>query len=561
MTNECDAPPALSPVQQRVLDTARDAERRGQRDMARQSYEDLLHSLAGGSLARFSAALLRWIGRTHFDSGDLEAAGDCFEASLAVAEVTRNEACAAHALNMMATVSWRRGKLDEAEHLYGRARRSGSRVGDATLVAMVEQNLGIIANIRGDFQGALSSYLESLAGYRALNLTTYVAPLLNNLGMLYTQQKQWRKAERAYEQALEACVAIGDVSTQIMIEVNRAELWIAQRDWTRARVTCDTARKLMSQAGDRRGLGETHKQYGVIARERQRFGEAVENLGMAMRIAEQTQDHLLTAETAREHAELFWRMGRNSETLSWLSRAHALFSELRARRELADVDARLERLELLCLAVVREWGESIESKDRYTRGHCDRVADYACALAESLGYPPHQLFWFRLGAFLHDVGKLVVPSEILNKAGKLTEEERAIVERHPLAGVELLSGTDFPADIVPMVRSHHEHWDGRGYPDRLSGEQIPLAARILCVADVYDALTTDRSYRRGYDHSGAIRLMSRDAGRVFDPHVFNAFVQLEIWRAPQVQGRSSTKSNRASPPRPGFAIAMSRSAS
>ena len=526
MSATCDASPALDPALQALLAAARDAERAGNRPRARELWEELLHGLPDGGSATFAAALMRWIGRTHFDDGDLDAAGDCYEAALCIAEVIGSDACAAHAINMIAGLRWRRGATDEAEKLYLRARELGTRGGDRTLVAMIEQNLGILANIQGDFARALRRYSASLEGYRALGLTAYIAPLLNNLGMLHTHRRHWRLAERAYEEALAACEKTGDVATRVMIEVNLTELRIAQRDWKGARATCDSARELMRRSGDTRGLGETHKHYGVIAREQQRYDEAVDHLRDAMRIAEQTQDHLLTAETAREYAELFWRMRRNSETLRWLTRSHRLFGELRARRELADVDARVERLELFFLSMVKEWGESIESKDRYTRGHCERVADYACALAGSLGYAPENLFWFRLGAFLHDVGKLVVPSEILNKTGRLTDEERTVVERHPLAGVELLSETDFPEDIVPMVRSHHERWDGRGYPDRLSGADIPLAARILCVADVYDALTTDRPYRRAYDRAAALRIMSAEVGRVFDPDVFAAFARL-----------------------------------
>ena len=526
MTTRCDATPALPPPVQALLASAREAERGGRRPRARALYEEILHGLPPGADTQFAGALLRWIGRAHFDDGDLDAAADCYEAALGSAEALGSEACAAHAVNMIAGIRWRRGAIDHAESLYLEARELGERGGDPTLVAMIDQNLGIIATIRGDFKRARRQYSASLAGYRKLGLTAYVAPLLNNLGMLHTHQKHWRLAEIAYREALAVCRATGDSTTRLMLEVNLTELRIAQRDWGGARSSCDSARELMRETGDTRALGEIHKHCGVIAREQGRHEEAADHLRDAMTVAEQTQDHLLTAETARELAELFWRMRRNSESLRWLTRSHRLFAELRARRELADVDARVERLEHFFLAMVKEWGESIESKDRYTRGHCERVADYACALARSLGYDPAQLFWFRLGAFLHDVGKIVVPSEILNKSAQLTSGERTIVERHPLAGVELLSDTDFPEDIVPMVRNHHERWDGKGYPDRLQGEAIPLAARILCVADVYDALTTDRPYRPGYDRDTALRIMAADVGHAFDPAVFAAFVDL-----------------------------------
>jgi len=112
---------------------------------------------------------------------------------------------------------------------------------------------------------------------------------------------------------------------------------------------------------------------------------------------------------------------------------------------------------------------------------------------------------------------------VLNKPGRLTPEERSQMEAHPVAGVELLKDVEFPWDILPMVRSHHERWDGAGYPDRISGEAIPLNARILAVADVFDALTTDRPYRPAFGREEALQMMRDDCGRAFDPAVFAAF--------------------------------------
>src|SRR5206468_5055392 len=156
-----------------------------------------------------------------------------------------------------------------------------------------------------------------------------------------------------------------------------------------------------------------------------------------------------------------------------LNQAHRLFLQLRARRELADVDRRTAQLESDFLEVVRKWGESIESKDMYTQGHCVRVADLSCALwARVAPGDDTSLFWFRIGALLHDVGKLVVPAEVLNKAGQLGEEEWALVRQHPEAGERMLADVQFPWDVSPMVRNHHERWDGRGYPDRLAADAI-----------------------------------------------------------------------------------------
>ena len=128
------------------------------------------------------------------------------------------------------------------------------------------------------------------------------------------------------------------------------------------------------------------------------------------------------------------------------------------------------------------------------------------------------MFWFRVGALLHDVGKIDIPAEILNKPGRLSAEEWALMRSHPEAGVELLTGIDFPEDVVPVILSHHEKWDGTGYPHGLAGDAIPLVARILGFADAYDALTTARSYKAGLPHERAMEIIRTMPGRTSTPH-------------------------------------------
>jgi putative nucleotidyltransferase with HDIG domain len=247
---------------------------------------------------------------------------------------------------------------------------------------------------------------------------------------------------------------------------------------------------------------------------------------MALEQAMQREDLLLAAETAREQAELYLLLGRNRDTFKALSLSHRFFDQLKARRDIADVARRLRELESRFHDLVRKWAQDIESKDAYTLGHCERVAQVACMLAEELGFDDTTMFWFEVGALLHDVGKIVVPVEILNKNGPLTPEERAWMERHPVAGVELLREVEFPGDVLPMIRGHHERYDGHGYPDGLAGEDIPLAARILCVADVFDALTTDRPYRKAFEIRDALTLMQAETGRQFDPEILAAFMRI-----------------------------------
>ena len=509
------------------MEEAHRAATSGRRELARQRYESALYLLkdTGGDAATAST-ILRRIGRTYLDDGDVAAGMDCLTAALAIAEANEDAAQIAHTVNVMAISYGQRGLFEEAVPLYEEAGRMARIAGDEKLVAMVEQNLGVMASIRGDVTTALRHHTTSLESYRTLGLQEELGRQLNNIGMTYSDLGRAADAEAAYREAQGIARACGDTWTRLMVEVNTVELLIARADYGEARRRCNEILRDAGEIGETRLLAETYKFCGVIARNTMELGESERFLGLALEEAMRREDLLLAAETAREQAELFLALKRNRDTLKALSLSHRLFSQLKAQREIADVTQRLRHLEHRFHDLVRKWAQDIESKDAYTRGHCERVADVACLLAEEMGFDATTMFWFRVGALLHDVGKIVVPVEILNKNGPLTPEERAWMERHPVAGVELLKEVEFPGDVLPMIRGHHERWDGHGYPDRLAGEDIPLAARILCVADVFDALTTDRPYRRAFSMRDALQMMQADVGRAFDPDVLAAFLRI-----------------------------------
>jgi putative two-component system response regulator len=156
---------------------------------------------------------------------------------------------------------------------------------------------------------------------------------------------------------------------------------------------------------------------------------------------------------------------------------------------------------------------AIEAKDPYTEGHCDRLSKYSVALAEKLGLPDQLRFALRRGGLIHDIGKLAVPEHILLKPGPLTPEERKIMEQHTVEGERICAPLRSFRNVLPIIRHHHEKRDGSGYPDGLKGEQIPLTARILQVTDIYDALTTDRPYRKALPVEKAFAIMREEVKR------------------------------------------------
>jgi len=187
----------------------------------------------------------------------------------------------------------------------------------------------------------------------------------------------------------------------------------------------------------------------------------------------------------------------------------------------------LHKLNDLYLATIKALALAIDAKDQVTHGHIRRVQVYAVGLAKALGVTDQPtLKGIEAGALLHDTGKIAVPEHILNKPGKLNAQEYERMKSHVTIGAEILSGIDFPYPVIPYVRHHHENWDGTGYPDRLAGEAIPLGARILSVVDCFDALTSDRPYRRALATEAALDILRERSGTMYDPRVVEKFIEI-----------------------------------
>lgn len=459
------------------------------------------------------------------EMGEGELAIEQYELTRTIAELNGQYSRAGRALNGLGIVYQDHGEIGSAEAAYLHARELAARVGDSLTAGNIAQNLGTLANIRGDLTEALKYYHSSLACYESVGNERYIGGVLNNLGMLYIDLQQLQEASTCLVRALDVFRRVEDVVSESIVLINRTELFIEKGDLDQARSSCDEAFEIVSRLGEHSARSEALKFYGIIYRESGKLYLAETHLRESIEIAAQYKYPLQEAEAQRELARVLRAQERNREALQALNRARLLFSDLQARHEQADISTRVSNLESDFLSLVRMWGESIEAKDHYTSGHCQRVADYACEMAKRVGVPEQELTWFRMGAFLHDVGKTEVPEEILNKPGKLTPEERQIMEHHTVIGDEMLSPIEFPWDIRPMVRWHHERWDGNGYPDGLRGEEIPLTARIMRFADIFDALTTVRSYRQPLTPLQALSVMEDDQGG-FDPDLFQVFRDL-----------------------------------
>ena len=196
------------------------------------------------------------------------------------------------------------------------------------------------------------------------------------------------------------------------------------------------------------------------------------------------------------------------------------------QQHIEEIQLGQEHLAELYLSTIGSLALAIDAKDQYTHQHILRVQRYAVATAKHMGLVGIELKAIEMGALLHDIGKLGVPEYVLLKPGRLTDEEFAKIKEHPQIGADILHPVEFPWPVLPVVRSHHEKWDGTGYPDGLKGEDIPRTARILAVADVYDALTSQRSYRSAWTHARACEVITKDRGTHFDPVIADAFLEV-----------------------------------
>lgn len=200
--------------------------------------------------------------------------------------------------------------------------------------------------------------------------------------------------------------------------------------------------------------------------------------------------------------------------------------EQRVTEQTQQLSQLVEELEQAYDTTLVGWSKALELKDKETEGHSQRVTQLALELSQHLGLSLEDQLQIRFGALLHDIGKMGIPDEILQKPGALTLEERTIINEHPVLAHELLKDIAFLEKALAIPCYHHERWNGKGYPEGLQGEDIPLYARIFAVVDVWDALVTDRPYRKAYSKGDALQIMQDETGQHFDPEILLKFLEL-----------------------------------
>src|SRR6266853_1450033 len=224
----------------------------------------------------------------------------------------------------------------------------------------------------------------------------------------------------------------------------------------------------------------------------------------------------------------YWTAGLTSAPVYLLYRTYKVYLG-----RVQDEQRHVQEVSDLHLATIEALALAIDAKDQTAQSHIRRVQVYAAGLARALGMSENDIQGVKTAALLHDIGKLAVPEHILSKPGPLTQEEFQKIRIHPQVGAEIISGVPFPYPVAPLILSHHERWDGKGYPTGLAGDAIPLGARILSVVDYFDALMSERPYHKAMSFDAAIGLLRQDSGKALDPRVVSTFIEMYPALAPE----------------------------
>ena len=229
--------------------------------------------------------------------------------------------------------------------------------------------------------------------------------------------------------------------------------------------------------------------------------------------------------TVRRALERYPMVVENKRLAREIKRQNLALNEINAHLE-ERIDKRTRELTQSYLSTVLVLVAAVEAKDPYTKGHSELVSRYANFISREMGLPAREKETIQVAGVLHDVGKIAIDERVLLKPGPLTAQERRLIKAHPEKAVSILEKAKLPWDVIPIIKHHHEHFDGTGYPDGLKGKDIPLGARILAVADTFDAMNSKRPYRQAYPREVIVNELEQGSGSQFDPQVSGAFLKV-----------------------------------
>ena len=499
----------------------------GKYDEAIDEYQKILRFCRDNTRLTVKSETFTQIGQLLAKQGDYDRALSYLQRAIGAYRRLDNKAGICRALRNLGVVYLELGEFEEAEINYNDAIDLAAEIGERILYSDLINNLGAIKNMKGDWRQALKLYRRSLEIYRTENQKRKQAYTENNLAITLSEQGFNDEAFEYFQKAYSTASAIQDASLKLIVDINLADLYLKRGEIKEARQHCDMAEQYLIEAELYNGqLVETKKIAGKIAYSENRYDLASVFYDDAIEISREIGVQYLEAEVLLERGLLNYAIDSHEDALNDLESSYHIFRSLKAEGKREHTEELINSIEKLYLKIFDEMAAEVDRKDRYTKGHSDRVAAFSLLLSKELGLATGMLKTIVAAALLHDVGKVKIDDTILKTKGRLDHDEFAEIKKHPELGVEFLRGKEFPWDIKPLILHHHEKLDGTGYPLGLKGEDIPLGARIICIADVFDALTSDRVYRKAFDTEKALQIMEDDSNMMFDPVILNCFMRM-----------------------------------
>jgi len=499
----------------------------GKHDLAIKEYQKILKLCRDTKHLSIKSETFTQIGQLLAKQGDHDRALGYLQRAIGAYRRLNDLKGMCKALRNLGVVYVELGEFEEAELTYDEAIENAQEIGDRLLYADLINNLGTIMNMRGNWRRALELYRESLLIYEVEKEIRKQAYTENNLAITLSEKGLNDEAFEYFQKAHETGTAINDATLVLIVDINLADLYLKKGQLSEAEYHCRKAHQYLVDSNLVNGnLVEIKKIFGKIARSRKDHATALEFLDEGLYISQEIGAKFQEAEVLMERGILLRDMDRHFDSLENLESSYHMYTALKAEGKQEETEKIIKSIEELYLEIFDLMSQKVDRKDKYTKGHSDRVASFALLLAKELGMKPQVLKSIVAASLLHDIGKIKVDDRVLKKEGKLTREEFEMIKKHPGFGVELLRGKEFPWDIKPMILHHHEKLDGTGYPHGLKGEDIPTGVRIISIADVFDALTSDRVYRPAFNTQKALEIMEKESGSSFDPVLLKCFSNL-----------------------------------
>jgi putative nucleotidyltransferase with HDIG domain len=498
---------------------------RGESEIAIIEYRKVLDYCRDASLLPIKAETHTQIGQLLSKQGDHDRALGYIQRAISSYRRLGDSAGLCKGLRNLGVVFVELGEFEEAITTIDEAIDVARQIGDIIVYADLVNNLGAVHNMQGNRERALELYQESLEIYERENERRKEAYTKNNIAISLIERGDEGDAFQYLVDAYFTATDIKDTALCLILDINLADLYVKKQVLDQARAHIDKAlHHLRDRYAANGHLVEAKKIAGKITCLEGDTKRALKYFDEALDLSRDLGAQFLEAEVLLERGTLLKQVERHFDALTDLETSYQIYTRLLVEGKREQTEKTIGSIEHLYLQIFDTLAEQVDQKDEYTKCHSDRVASLGLILAKELGLQPHMLKTIVAAGLLHDIGKIRIDDTILKKAGTLSDPEFAEIKRHPEHGLELLRGKEFPWDVKPMILSHHEKFDGRGYPHGIKGEDIPLGARIICIVDVFDALTSDRVYRKAYSVSEALEVMIGESGTSFDPVLLKCFV-------------------------------------